>query len=69
MAEDWIGSIKPKKEGVFSKEAEKNNMTTLAYANKVIKNLKGKTNGDKIKIRKLRQAVFAKNAIKVSKNK
>ena len=69
MTEDWIGTIKPKKEGVFAKEAEKHKMTTLAYANKVIKDLKGKTDGDKIKVRKLRQAVFAKNAIKASKSK
>ena len=66
--EDWI-KVNPKKEGLFAKEAQKNKMTTLAYATKVIKDLKGNTGGDKLKIKKLRRAVFAKNAIKASKSK
>tara|TARA_R110002074_G_scaffold339232_1_gene509757 strand:+ start:510 stop:716 length:207 start_codon:yes stop_codon:yes gene_type:complete len=68
MKDDWI-KVKAKNEGLFAKEAKKNNMGTEAYATKVIKELKGKTNGDKNKVRKLRRAVFAKNAMAASKKK
>jgi len=66
--EDWI-EVNPKKEGLFAKEAKKNKMTTKAYATKVIKELKGKTDGDKNKLKKLRRAIFAQNAMKASKKK
>lgn len=74
MAKDWLGKVdksieKKGTEGVFSKEASKQKMSTLTYANKVIKDLKGKTKGDKLKLKKLRQAIFAKNAIGASKKK
>ena len=63
--EDWI-KVKAKNEGLFAKEAKKHNMGTGCYAAKVIKELKGKTDGDKMKLRKLRRAVFAQNAMKAS---
>ena len=50
------------KEGAFSREAKKKGMSVQAYATKVIKDLKGKTNGDKAKLKLLKRAVFAKNA-------
>tara|TARA_R110002096_G_scaffold98755_2_gene219392 strand:+ start:600 stop:809 length:210 start_codon:yes stop_codon:yes gene_type:complete len=69
MTEDkWI-KVNPKTEGLFSKEAKKNKMTTQAYAKKVIKELRGNTDGNKNKIKKLRRAVFAQNAMKASKKK
>jgi len=68
MKDDWI-KVKTKNEGLFAKEAKKNKMSTEAYATKVISDLKGKTNGDKNKVRKLRRAVFAKNAMDASKKK
>ena len=63
---DWI-EVKPKNEGLFSAEAKRNKMSTEKYADKIIKELKGKTDGNKTKLKKLRRAVFAKNAIKASK--
>ena len=50
------------KEGAFTKKAKAKGMSVQSYATKVIKDLKGKTNGDKAKVKLLRQAVFAKNA-------
>tara|TARA_R110000765_G_scaffold409732_1_gene508138 strand:- start:129 stop:332 length:204 start_codon:yes stop_codon:yes gene_type:complete len=66
--EDWI-KVKAKTEGLFAKEAKKNKMSTKAYATKVIKELKGKTDGDKNKLKKLRRAIFAQNAMKASDKK
>ena len=53
-------------EGKFSDKAEKKGMSTLQYANKVIKDLKGKTK-NKTDRKLLSQAVFAKNLIKIKK--
>ena len=69
-SKDWLGKAEKKMEkkgteGKFSAKAEKAGMTTLAYANKVIKELKGKTHTATQK-KLLAQAVFAKNAIKAS---
>tara|TARA_B110000967_G_C18887311_1_gene564897 strand:- start:2848 stop:3060 length:213 start_codon:yes stop_codon:yes gene_type:complete len=56
--------IKPSKEGSFTRKAKAKNMSVQAYATLVIKQLKGKTNGSKVKLTLLRQATFAKNAKK-----
>ena len=47
---------------VIQKKAEKEGMSTKAYANKVIRDLKGNTKNETQK-RLLRQAVYAKNLI------
>ena len=57
-------TIKPSKEGSFTRKAKAHNMTVQAYATKVIKDLKGKTNGSKVKLTLLRQATFARNSKK-----
>ena len=56
--------IKPSKEGSFTRKAKAKNMSVQAYATLVIKQLKGKTNGSKVKLTLLRQATFAKNSKK-----
>ena len=53
-------------EGKFSNKAKKHNMSTLQYANKVIKDLKGNTK-NKTDRKLLSQAVFAKNLISIKK--
>jgi len=55
-------SLKKGREGVFKKKAEKQGMSTKAYANKVIRDLKGNTKNETQK-RLLKQAVYAKNLI------
>ena len=49
-------------EGLFTRKAKSKGMSVKGYANKVVKDLKGRTNGSKSKLKLLRQAVFAKNA-------
>jgi hypothetical protein len=64
MPKDWIkGAINPKDEGKFSAKAKRAGMSTKAYANKVVKQLKGKTDGNAAKKKLLRQAVLAKTLI------
>jgi len=55
-------SSKKGREGVFKKKAEKHGMSTKAYANKVIRDLKGNTKNETQK-RLLKQAVYAKTLI------
>ena len=50
------------KEGAFTAKAKKAGKSVQAYATEVINKYKGKTDGDKRKVKLLRQAVFAKNA-------
>ena len=54
-------------EGKFSAKAKRAGMSVKKYADKVIKDLKGKTNGDKSKVKLLRQAIFARNMMKINK--
>ena len=57
-------SIPKKMRGVFTRKAKKAHKTVQQYAKQVIKQLKGKTHGNKAKTKLLRQAVFARNAKK-----
>ena len=50
-------------EGEFSRKAKRAGMTTLQYANKVL------ANKSRYSTKTIRQAVFAKNAIKASRNR
>ena len=54
--------INPKMKGVFTRKAKARGMSVQRYATAVIKRLKGKTGGNKTKLKLLRQAVFARNA-------
>ena len=68
MTNDWMQKATKRMaskqtEGKFSAAAHRAGMGTQAYANKVIRDLKGKTYGDKGKVKRLRQAVFARTAM------
>jgi len=63
----WIKiALNPKNAGQFSSKAKVLNMSTLRFANIVIKRLKGKKNTiDEIKL--LKQAVLARTLINMKK--
>ena len=64
MTNDWMQKATKRMaskqtEGKFSAAAHKAGMSTQAYANKVIRDLKGKTHGDKEKVKRLGAAYEA----------
>lgn len=64
MKENWIQkALNPKNEGVFRDKAKRANMSTLAYAKKVIKKYKGVKSNTGRETKLLRQAVLAKTLI------
>jgi hypothetical protein len=64
MKDDWIKkALNPKNKGVFRDKAKRANMTTLAYAKKVIKKHKGLKSNTGRETKLLRQAVLAKTLI------
>jgi len=56
--------ISKKMRGVFTRKAKRAKKSVQAYAKHIIKKYKGKTRGNKRKLKLLRQAVFARNAKK-----
>lgn len=67
---NWIQKAVPrgdKDRGSFSKKAQRAGMTTAKYAQAIVNKYKGMKNLSKDKLKLYRQALFAKNTIKLSK--
>jgi len=67
MPSDWIKSATKNSHGQFRRKAEKHHMTTKSYATKVIRDYKKKDKHSPAQTKTFRQAVLAKNLIKMKK--